>query len=50
MAQVRTSLVAQWLRLCARVQSLVRELDPTRTLQLRVRMPELRGPPAATKT
>ena len=44
-----TSLVAQWLRLCApnaggRVQSLVRELDFKCMLQLRVHMPQLRSP------
>ena len=32
-----------------RVPSLVRELDPTCMLQLRVHMPQLRSPPAATK-
>ena len=50
-----TSLVAQWMRLCAPnaggwVRSLVRELDPTCMLQLRVCMPQLRSLPAATKT
>ena len=34
----------------AGVQSLVRELDPTCMPQLRVCMPPLRSPPAATKT
>ena len=33
----------------ARVQSLVRELDPTCMPQLRVHTPQLRSPPAATK-
>ena len=32
-----------------RVRSLVRELDPTRMPQLRVRMPQLRSLPAAAK-
>ena len=31
------------------VRSLVRELDLTCMLQLRVRMPQLRSPPATTK-
>ena len=34
----------------AQVRSLVGELDPACVLQLIVRMPQLRGPPAATKT
>ena len=34
----------------AQVRSLVRELDPTCMPQLRVHMPQLRSPPAATKT
>ena len=33
----------------AQVRSLVRELDPTCMPQLRVLMPQLRSPPAATK-
>ena len=50
-----TSPVVQWLRLRlpmqgAWVQSLVREWDPTCMPQLRVRMPQLRSPCAATKT
>ena len=50
-----TSLVAQCIRLHSqcrgpRVQSLVRELDPTCMLQLRVCMQQLRSLPAATKT
>ena len=57
-----TSLVVQWVRLCAPnaggagVQSLVKELDPTcmpqlrvHMWQLRVHMPQLRNPHAATK-
>ena len=32
------------------VQSVVKELDPTCMLQLRVHMPQLRSPPATTKT
>ena len=49
-----TSLVVQWIRLHAPnagtwVQSLVREQDPTCMPQLRVHMPQLRSPSAATK-
>ena len=49
-----TSLVAQWLRLHAPNAGgpgsiPVRELDPTCMLQLRVHMPQLRSPCAATK-
>ena len=47
--------MVQWLRLCAPNagslgSSLVRELDPTRMPQVRVCMPQLRSPHAATKT
>ena len=50
-----TSLVARWLRLRAlpmqgtQVRSLFRELGPTCMLQLRVHMPQLSSPCAATK-
>ena len=34
----------------AQVRALARDLDPTRMSQLRVRMPQPRSPPVATKT
>ena len=51
---IGTSLVAQWIRLHVPNAGgpgliLVRELDPTCMLQLRVCMPQLRSPRAATK-
>ena len=50
-----TSLVVQWVRLHAPNaggpgSTLVRELDPTCMLQLRVHMPQLRSPHVTTKS